>query len=98
MDRPGDNDRSGEDASMLEESHFTPKQVELFQCRYENGYDLYKDTDYVPWLMDNYPEDVPDEILGEIGSELNRVRSDPLLLFKVNSRAPDLRELTMVTS
>ena len=37
----GDDDRSGEDASMLEESHFTPKQTELFQCWYENGYDLY---------------------------------------------------------
>ena len=32
-----DDDRSGEDASMLEESHFTPEQIELFQYRYENG-------------------------------------------------------------
>ena len=71
MDRPGDNDRSGEDASMLEESHFTPKQIELFQCRYGNGYDLYTDTDYVAWLMDNYPQD---EILGEVGSELDQAR------------------------
>ena len=72
VDRAGDNDRSGEDASMLEESHFTSEQIELFQCRYENGYDLYTDTDYVTWLMDNHPEDVPDEILGEIGSELDQ--------------------------
>ena len=51
MDRAGDDDRAGEDASMLEESHFTHEQIELFQYRYENGYDLYTDTDYVTWLM-----------------------------------------------
>ena len=77
MDRAGDNDRTGEDASMLEESHFTPKQIELFQYRHENGYDLYTDTDYVTWLMDNHPEHVPDEILGDLGSELDQARSDP---------------------
>lgn len=72
IDRAGDDDRSGEDASMLEESHFTSEQIELFQYRYENGYDLYTDTDYVTWLMDNHPEDVPDEILGDFGSELDQ--------------------------
>ena len=32
-------------------SHISHKQIELFQYRYENGYDLYTDTDYVTWLM-----------------------------------------------
>ena len=43
----------------VRESHFTPKQLELFQERYDNGYDLYTDPDYVMWMIDNHPTDVP---------------------------------------
>ena len=49
VDRPGDDDRSGEDAAVPEESHFTPKQIELFQCTKMD--DLYPDTDYMAWLI-----------------------------------------------
>ena len=63
---------SGDNASMVKESHFSPKQIELFKYWYENGYNLYTDIGYVVWLMDNHLEDVPEEILGEIGGELNQ--------------------------
>ena len=42
MDWQGD-DKSGENSSV-KESYFTTKQIELFEQRYENGYDLYTDT------------------------------------------------------
>lgn len=57
MDWQAGDDRFGEIS-------FTPKQLELFEQQYENGYDLYTDVDYVTWLMEYHPEDVPDEILG----------------------------------
>ena len=53
MDRPGDW-QIWRRCFHAEESHFTPNQIELFQCRYKNGYDFYTDTDYVAWLMDMY--------------------------------------------
>ena len=38
--------------------------------------------------MDNHPEDVPDEILGEIGSELNQARSVPFQPFEIEFKSP----------
>ena len=37
---------------------FTPKQCELFEHRFEEGYDLLHDTDYVCWLKLYHPEAV----------------------------------------
>ena len=54
----------------------------FFEQRYENGYDLYTDVDYVAWLMECHPEDVPDEILDEMGSNFENARSDPFQLFE----------------
>ena len=31
---------------------------QLYQKRYEEGYDIY-DADYVKWLMENHPDDIP---------------------------------------
>ena len=56
--------------------------LELFQQRYENGYDLYTDSDYVAWLVANHPTDVPDDILGEYRNEQDHVRSDPFQPFE----------------
>ena len=88
MDWQG-NVKSGE-SSLLKESYFTPKQLELFEQRYENGYDLYTDIDYVAWLMENHPEDVPDEILGEIGSNFDHAQSDPFQPFERSPRILNL--------
>ena len=38
---------------------FSPEQVALFNLRYENGYDLLVDPDYVSWLLETHPEDAP---------------------------------------
>ena len=86
MDWQGD-DKSGEN-SLLKESHCTPKQFELFEQPYENGYDLYTNIDYVAWLMENHPEDVPDEILGEMGGNFDHVRSDPFQPFEEEPKSP----------
>ena len=37
---------------------FTPKQCELFECRFEEGYDLLHDADYICWLSLYHPEAV----------------------------------------
>ncbi len=83
-DRGSSEDRGGpeEDTSARKESHFTPKQLELFQLRYESGYDLCTDTDHVAWLILNHPEDVPDEFLGECSNAQEHARSDPFQPFE----------------
>ena len=50
---------SGEPSGMS--TSFSPEQVALFTLRHEfqNRYDLFIDTDYVSWLPENNPEDVP---------------------------------------
>ena len=57
--------------------------------------------DYVAWLMDNHPEDVPDEILGEMGSNLDQARSDLFQPFQEEPKSPDflntLELLKMIT-
>ena len=35
---------------------------ELFTTRFENGYDIYTDEEYVAWLNENHPESIPSEI------------------------------------
>ena len=48
------------------------QQVALFNLRYENGYDVFVDPDYVSWLLETHPEDVPADIMTGV--------SDPWLL------------------
>ena len=38
---------------------FTSEQLDRFKIRYEEGYDVYEDSDYVRWLELNHPEAVP---------------------------------------
>ena len=35
---------------------FTAEQEELFKRRYEEGYDLFNDADYVRWIKLHYPD------------------------------------------
>lgn len=35
---------------------------ELFQLRYENGYDLFIDPNYVSWLQLHHPESLPEHL------------------------------------
>ena len=38
------------------------EKLELFTTRFENGYDIYTDEEYVAWLNKNHPENVPNDI------------------------------------
>ena len=38
---------------------FTDEQLERFQHRYEEGYDIYVDCDYVRWLELHHPKSLP---------------------------------------
>ena len=40
---------------------FTSRQLELFQTRFEEGYNIYDDQDYVVWLDLNHPESLPSD-------------------------------------
>ena len=40
-------------------SDFSEEQVELFKRRYDKGYDVYIDEQYVAWLELNHPGVVP---------------------------------------
>ena len=37
---------------------FTSEELDRFKIRYEEGYDVYEDSDYVKWLELNHPEAV----------------------------------------
>ena len=46
-----------EDPTLL--SSFSPEQLELFETRFENGYDIfYTDAAYVTWLQEHHPDSV----------------------------------------
>ena len=45
----------------VEEQQFTYDQISLFQRRYEEGFDVFEDQDYVTWLRLNHPEAVPSD-------------------------------------
>ena len=57
---------SGDVSSVVEPSTsnsctptFTPEQIELFETRFKEGYNIYSDKDYVAWLELNHPEAAP---------------------------------------
>lgn len=39
------------------------ERIELFEERYENGYNLYIDQDYVKWMQFYHPEDLPEDLI-----------------------------------
>ena len=42
---------------------FTEEEICLFQNRFENGYDLYHDNQYVNWLRQEYPDSLPNGLV-----------------------------------
>lgn len=50
---------------------FTEEQLALFEHRYENGYNLYIDEDYVSWLQHNHPESLPDDLQDLFSSDVS---------------------------
>ena len=35
---------------------FSSQQIHLFTTRYENGYDIYTDAEYMIWLAETHPD------------------------------------------
>ena len=73
-DNPSDQEEGGIDysgdldpeedlgQSFDQYSQFTSLEEELFKTRYENGYDLFIDPNYVSWLAMNHPEALPGDL------------------------------------
>ena len=36
--------------------------MNLFQTRYESGYDIYEDPMYVKWLQQQHPDHLPEDM------------------------------------
>ena len=54
---------------------FTEEQINLFESRLANGYDLFMDSDYVTWLQQNHPHSLPDQL--RVGATVN-LHSTPI--------------------
>ena len=83
------NGRENGEASCMSSS-FSPEQVTLFNLHYENGYDLFVDSDYVSWLLETHPEDVPADLTAGV--------SDPFQPFDDQTSANDMFDFTMDSS
>ena len=69
-----------EDNQGVKATAFSPSELELFTTRYENGYDIYTDTEYMIWLAENHPDALPDDVLNTL-----QPRSDPYRPFEEDS-------------
>ena len=54
--------------NTIPEPNFTVEQILLFKKRFENGYDLYVDPDYVAWLRLYHPSSLPEELSSAEGA------------------------------
>ena len=54
-----DATRSPDDSLILQ---FSAEQLDLFEKRYENGYNIYVEQDYVSWLQLYHPVSLPDDV------------------------------------
>ena len=62
----GNDDMNMDDGDERVSDTFSPEQIVLFTLRYENGYSLFIDSDYVSWLLKNHPDDVPTDLLSGV--------------------------------
>ena len=70
IETSSNQDLPGEAGQSIESSvsQFSEAQTMLFTERYENGYNIYTDTEYVAWLQEFHPESTPS--LTEIFSDI----------------------------
>lgn len=57
-----------EDNQGVKATAFSHSELELFTTRYENGYDIYTNTEYMIWLAENHPDALPDDVLNTLQS------------------------------
>ncbi|XP_065896215.1 ras guanine nucleotide exchange factor glfB-like [Dysidea avara] len=59
---------------------YSEEQIELFQRRYDNGYNIYDDQMYVSWLQQQHPDDLPENFSSSttIETQVNGEQVEPL--------------------
>ena len=59
---------------------YSEEQIELFQRRYDNGYNIYDDQMYVSWLQQQHPDDLPENLSSSttIETQVNGEQVEPL--------------------
>ena len=81
LDYSGDLDPEEDLGQSFDQySQFTPLEEELFKTRYENGYDLFIDPNYVSWLAMNHPEALPEDLRQSPNLSDNEMETDTPLL------------------
>ena len=67
----GSGDQTEPPPPTEDDADLCSKQEELYQKRFEEGYNLFTDRGYVPWLKENHPEVLPADqdcdLLGQQG-------------------------------
>ena len=58
----------GESGDSSNGCDFSPETLERFETRYENGYDIFSDKEYVAWLQVYHPEDAPTDVPSSCGA------------------------------
>ena len=68
---------------MLPLHVFSAEQFELFNHRYDNGYNLYNNQDYVAWLQQYHPDSLPDDLKAKAQEKLlqTKVLDNPYSCF-----------------
>ena len=59
---------------------YSEEQIELFQRRYDNGYNIYDNQMYVSWLQQQHPDDLPENLSSSttIETQVNGEQVEPL--------------------
>ena len=58
---------------------YSEEQTELFQRRYDNGYNIYDDQTYVSWLQQQHPDDLPENLSSStvLETQVNGEQAEP---------------------
>ena len=54
-----DHDKTSTDSPVNPPPVFSPEDKQRFQTRYEEGFDLFNDPEYITWLEINHPDALP---------------------------------------
>ena len=63
--KPGNDVSSNLETATSLSNPFTREQLDLFERRWEEEYDIFEDSEYIRWLKLNHPELLPSELLND---------------------------------
>ena len=82
VSQDGFSEHSLEESGLgLSPVSYSEEQIELFQRRYDNGYNIYDDQMYVSWLQQQqHPDDLPENLSSSttIETQVNGEQAEPL--------------------